>query len=29
LTRLLPGAEDLMSELYITHDEALDVDPTD
>ena len=27
--RLLPGAEDLISELHITHYEALDIDPTD
>ena len=25
--RLLPGAEDLISELHITHYEALDLDP--
>jgi hypothetical protein len=25
--RLLPGAEDLISELHITHYEALDMDP--
>lgn len=27
--RLLPGAEDLIAELHITHYEALDIDPTD